>query len=197
MALANPRGVSPQKMAADLRVAATDGSRDIQQFKKDFHSPEMRELWLNTSTADYSQGRDSWVVNYQELVKGLNAGPIAPNPKPNGDARSPNESAEDIERLVNQCKTANPSIQISFANQPNTLPIDIKLDDLSFQLTAYEEDNRRSFSVGPLSGAKASELENQIAAYINEHSASSGLETVLVRTDSTRAKTSLTLIRIS
>lgn len=62
---------APEKLAAQLKDAAVCGSRDIQKFKKEYHSDEMRDLFQKVNTAEIPQGSDGWATDYITLTLSL------------------------------------------------------------------------------------------------------------------------------
>lgn len=180
MALENPRGVSPEKMASNLKKAASDGSRDIQRFKKDFQSQEMKDLWQKTSNAEFPQGRDPWTVDYQALVRG--AGAETNNIKIDiGDKPATTETTpEDEEAALKHFQDSSSTLKITRASQADLYPLSVTVDELSFYVTQQEHEGVKFLTIEPHPNSGNSDLTREITGLIVGRKNSSSLQELLV-----------------
>ncbi|RVX68701.1 hypothetical protein B0A52_07587 [Exophiala mesophila] len=162
-ALEDPSGFEPEKLASSLRTAAQTGSSDIQKFKKDWHSEDVRQLWSAVNGAEQFQGDDAWVVDYSTLLQDANviSGTID---LINGDSLpEPEPAQENILEIVSSFKTNNPDLKVDIVNEATGLPVNVSITHLAFQVAQLSDGSGYKVSGKPDTEAPAlrsSILEN-------------------------------------
>lgn len=162
-ALEDPSGFEPEKLASSLRTAAQTGSSDIQKFKKDWHSEDVRQLWGAVNGAEQFQGDDAWVIDYSTLLQDANT-TTGPADLINGDTHhEPEPVQENIFEIVGNFKTKHPDLKVEMVNEATGLPVNVSITHLAFQVAELSDGSGYKVSGKPDTEAPAlrsSILEN-------------------------------------
>jgi hypothetical protein len=174
--LQSTNGNAPEKIAAQLRDAAVTGSADIQRFKKDYQSEEMRELFRKVNTLEIAQGQDMWSTNYVALAARLKgeSGSAASG----SNEQQPKEDVSDLE-VMKQFREQYPNINITTADESTGTPIEVTIDSMIFRVEKAEA----GYQVLSQSEGKDANLAKRIASYITQEHASIKLHDILVCCD--------------
>lgn len=145
-ALENPDGYDPEKLAVYLQDAAHAGIQDVERFKRDWHSEDVRRLWRAVNIGDAPQGEDSWSVDYADLVlrtrnqnpqsAGLN---VFSGSQPQTDA--------DLARVVRDFRTKHPDIKLDIADDAHPLPLNITVAQLDLRVERNQAPDATDFKV--------------------------------------------------
>lgn len=122
---------SPEKIASHLRDSAASGSSSIKNFKRAFHSEEMRTLFQTVHSADFPQGQDMWQVDYiDSIAKFKQSHPT----NQNGSSDVPKSEAHDVSAVLEAFKSANPTINVNTPSGPDQLPLVVVISSLTFRI---------------------------------------------------------------
>ena len=176
VALDNPNGYEPEKLAAYLHAAAQTGSRDVERFKKEWHSEDVRQLWNTVSTAELHQGSDAWVMDYSSLLQ--TGGPHEEHHEvANGIGSQPEQpSRGNTLEVITNFKTGHPDLTVEVIDESTGLPVNITIAQLKFQVD--QSNDGSGFKVIGRPNTEASALRNNILENISSNSA---LKNLLVR----------------
>lgn len=126
-ALDNPGGYEPERLAAYLHAAAQTGSRDVERFKKEWHSEDIRQLLNIVNTTELPQGTDAWDSDYGGLLHGVN--PIGDKSAAvNGIGQhSDTHSRENALESINNFRTKHPGLIVEVLDEAKGLPVNITI----------------------------------------------------------------------
>lgn len=160
-------------MAAQLKAAAVTGSGDIQRFKKDYHSDEMRELFRKVNSADISQGDDVWSTDYGALVRRLKSETV-----PEAQSSAEKLGTDDLNDLdlIKRFHEQNPKIEVKMADETSGLPCDINVDAMVFRV----EKTTSGYQAMLKEDNEQTSLAKRIASYVKKQHAGAGLWDLLV-----------------
>ena len=120
------RQAPPEKVAVQLRGAATAGSNQIRDFKKAFHSDDMRSLWQTVNSAEFPQGQDVWTTDYTALLSTIGS---------SASTESTNFKADEaISSIIGAFREANPDVGLSTPDAPEQLPIVLTVASMHFRV---------------------------------------------------------------
>lgn len=178
-ALDNPGGYEPEKLAAYLHTAAQTGSQDVERFKKEWHSEDVRQLWSSVNTSELPQGADAWVMSYssllqsgaihEETLEATNA--ITQQQSQTQHIQSDGSTLESVAAF----KTNHPDLQVEILNDTTGLPVNVIVAQLKFQVEKSADE--LSYKVIGRPNTEASALRNHI---LENMTASSSLVDLLV-----------------
>ena len=188
-----PSRSAPEKLAAQLKEAAVNGSRDIQQFKKDYHSDQMRELFQKVNAAEIPQEQDAWSTDYVALVQKLESN----DGKASGqilDAKiaKPDETISDAD-AVQSFRTQHPDVAMNVSDESVGLPIEMQLPSMKFRINKGQLDTNRKYDV---TVEDKSMLGREVQQYLETHHIDSPLSDLLVRLESVVILTAVMMFRV-
>ncbi|KIX96620.1 uncharacterized protein Z520_07886 [Fonsecaea multimorphosa CBS 102226] len=155
-ALDHPGNYEPAKLAAYLQTAAQAGSRDVERFKKDWHSDDVRELWQTVHANDLPQGGDAWAFDYASLLRDAAANEQTSITAKDASNEFQPPSDAEIAKTVDDFRARHPEVKIHVANEPSLLPIDITVSRFGFRVEKSQSLGGPAFNVIDKSGAEAS-----------------------------------------
>ena len=180
VALDNPGQYEPEKLATYLQTAAKAGSRDVETFKKDWHSDDVRALLHNVNAKGLPQGGDAWPLDYGGFLQDVATNDQTPT-TPNGASHEfqPPTNAELV-KAVDDFRARHPELDIHVSDGATLLPIDIQV--AHFDLRVERASNGGTgYIVIDKPGRAASGLRHDILQSISESKERAHLATVLVR----------------
>lgn len=179
-ALDNPDGYEPEILATYLQTAAQAGSRDVDRFKKDWHSDDVRELWNDVSTNDLPQGGDAWVMDYDLLLQNSGKNDHAAA-LVNGTSHLPQHlTDEDTTEVVNAFRAKHPEMQVHMFPQASPPSLDLTMDQLGFHLEQDVSSGSIGYKVSRKANSGAPDLVQAIVESIQTDETKVGLAILLV-----------------
>ncbi|KAK5053216.1 hypothetical protein LTR84_002190 [Exophiala bonariae] len=174
-ALDNPGGYEPEKLAAYLHAAAQTGSRDVERFKKEWHSDDVRQLLDVVKATDLAQGTDAWVMDYGNFLHGSD--PIEDQLVAiNGvDSHSDSRTGDTPLESINNFKNKHPEVKVELLDEVKGLPVNITISQLKFQVD--EDADGSGYRVIGRPKTESLALRENILENINENTV---LATLLV-----------------
>jgi hypothetical protein len=133
-ALENPTSYEPEKLASYLQSAAHAGSRDLQKFKKEWHSETVRELWQSVNNAEVPQGEDAWSVDYAALLRNKQTSITEPTLSygVGQQQESPNEDPPN--KIIEDFKFRHQDLKITIVDDTKGFPLDLIVAQLEFRI---------------------------------------------------------------
>jgi hypothetical protein len=167
-ALDNPGGYEPEKLAAYLHAAAQTGSRDVERFKREWHSEDVRQLLSLVSTSELPQGTDAWVMDYSSLLHGDD--PVEDQiAATNGIGQhSDPQTRENALEVINNFKNKHSSLGVEVLDEVKGLPVNITIYNLKFQV--IESADGTGYKVIDRPNTESTPLRENILENINENS---------------------------
>lgn len=167
-ALDNPGGYEPEKLAAYLHAAAQTGSRDVERFKKEWHSEDVRQLLSLANATEMPQGTDAWVMDYGSLLHGDD--PVEDQAAAvNGTGQHSDPlTRENVLESINNFKTKHPSLGVEVLDEVKGLPVNITIYNLKFQVD--ESADGTGYKVIGRPNTESIALRENILENINENS---------------------------
>lgn len=150
------RQAPPEKVALQLRGAATAGSNQIKDFKKAFHSDDMRSLWQTVNNAEFPQGQDVWTTDYAALLSTVQSSSSA-----NANIVKDDES---ISSVIGAFQTAHPDVVLVTPDGSEQLPIVLAVAPLSFRIT--HGDAPGTYDVEAGEGTSVDSTQKSILQYM-------------------------------
>ncbi len=179
-ALENPEGYEPEKLAAYLQTAAQEGSRDVEKFKRDWHSDKVRELWQNVHSNEFPQGGDAWPLDYITLSRVARSHEQKPEGV-NGTGGQPQPQAEDdVASALSTFKARHPDAKLQPSDDGKVLPLDLNLSQMDFRIDSSSSRPTLGYTVSSKPGAATSSLQSEIILRIRSIEGSIRLITLLV-----------------
>jgi len=178
--LDNPGGYEPERLAAYLHAAAQTGSRDVERFKKEWHSADVRQLLSLVNATDLPQGTDAWMMDYGSLLHGVDHPIEHKLDAVNGiSQRAGLNTRENALESINNFKTKHPGLTIEVLDPAKGLPVNItitvNLIHLKFQVN--ESPDRTGYKVVARPNTESTAIRENILQNISENSV---LTTLLV-----------------
>ncbi|OCT48389.1 hypothetical protein CLCR_04325 [Cladophialophora carrionii] len=179
VALENPGGYEPEKLATYLQTAAKAGSQDVERFKKDWHGDDVRQLWHVVNGNDLPQGGDAWPLDYGALLQdtATNEQTSTTATDPSREFQPPNEP--EIMQVVDDFRARHPELRIHVSDGATPLPIDIQVGKLEFRLEQRHSVGGTKYIVLGKPGTEASSLRHNVLQSISESQQGAGLATLL------------------
>ena len=139
-----PGNFAPEKLAAHLRNAAIKGSKDIQTFKRGYHSEAMLELWQSTNSSEHPQGQDPWTIDYTSLLKSFDddSADLTQANSTVFAAEGPQHESE----VFRSFQSSNPSIEVRVYDEAEPLPADVSVSGIKFHVTKAT-DQAESYTI--------------------------------------------------
>ena len=179
-ALDNPGGYEPEKLATYLQKAAQAGSRDVQKFKKDWHSDEVRELWQSVGTHDVVQGGDAWSYDYVSLSQDVRSNEHISEAATGASHQLQPKAEEDVAKVVETFRSRHPELMIQAADATKTLPLKIRLAQLDFRITMDDSHPSKAFVLLGEPESESSPLREEILQSIRKTVQNPSLTSLLV-----------------
>ncbi|OAL36739.1 hypothetical protein AYO20_04071 [Fonsecaea nubica] len=182
VALDHPGDYEPAKLAAYLQTAAQAGSRDVERFKKDWHSDDVRELWQTVNANDLPQGGDAWAFDYASLLRDAAANEQTSNTEKDASHAFRPPSDAETTKMVNDFRARHPDVKIHVSSEASPLPIDISVSRFDFRVEKSEAADGTTYNVIDKSGTEASgvyDLRADVVESIRESKEIVRLETLL------------------
>lgn len=162
----------PQKLAAQLKDAAITGSRDIQKFKKEYHSDEMRDLFHKVNTAEIPQGSDVWATDYVALAKRLEGGD---RDKADSNVEPSVELISDSD-AIKHFRDEHSNVEITMLDEEAGLPLQITVSSMVFRV----EKSPLGYDVTLGNAEKESPLSKEVLKHVHRNHAKETLPGLLV-----------------
>ncbi len=170
---------APEKLAAQLKKAAVMGSKDIQSFKKDYHSDAMRDLFQKVNAAEISQGHDVWTTDYVALVQKMSAG--GTNIEiPSKVISALDDSISDVE-TVTQFRDANPNTEVRISDEASGLPLEITTSTATFHVSSSDKESKSRYLVALKNTDHQPQLGRDVTKYVETCHGDAKLHSLLVR----------------
>lgn len=163
-----------------MQTAARSGFRDVQKFKKDWHSEDVREIWQRTSTSETPQGQDGWTTDYVNLVKFLQ--------DQNNDVSATTQQQESISseeiatEAVKKFRERNPSFKLTILDESQGHPVDLEVSKMIFRIDTNDRANGSKYTISATPDSKVSDFQMQLIKQGNVQSKNLGLLDLLVST---------------
>jgi hypothetical protein len=183
IALDNPGVYEPEKLAIYLQTAAQAGSSDVERFKKDWHSEDVRELWQAVHANDLPQGGDAWAFEYSQLVQDTATArqPRAALPKGSNSESRPQTDAE-MQEVLERFQLRHPSVKVKVPDEKTVLPLDVEVSPLGgFRVQRGRPPASPGYEVVGMPGSLASSLRESVLRVIRDSSKNMALADLLVR----------------
>ncbi|KAI1612990.1 hypothetical protein EDD37DRAFT_329690 [Exophiala viscosa] len=174
-ALENPLGYDPEKLADYLQDAALAGSQDLVQFKKDWHSEDVRQLWHAVNTGDAPQGEDAWSVDYGDLViraRNQHSHSAMVNGLSSGQQH---QTDADLARIVSDFRAKHPDIKFDVADEAHPLPLNITIAQLDLRVEQNQTAGATAFTVAGKPNTEPFALRDSIVDTIGKSGGTSNL----------------------
>jgi hypothetical protein len=179
VALDNPRLFEPEKLATYLQMAAKSGSRDVEKFKKDWHSVDV--LWHTVNANELPQGGDAWPLDYAGLLQDVATNEQTPTNTNNASSEFQPPTDAELVKAVDEFRARHPELKIHVSDGATPLPIDIQVADLELRVEQKRSMGGPEYTVIGKPGTKASSERHSVLRSISESQYRTGLATVLVR----------------
>ena len=181
VALDNPGEFKPERLATYLQTAAKSGSQDVEKFKQDWHSDDVRELWHTVNANDLPQGGDAWPLEYGGLLQDT-AAQEQPSTTANEAARDfQPPSGPELVQLVDEFRARHPEMKIDVLDGANPLPIDIQVAQLDLRVEERRSAIGIEYIIIGKPGTESFSLRNDVLQSISESKDRARLATLLVR----------------
>lgn len=151
------RQAPPEKVAFQLRSAATAGSNQIKDFKKAFHGDDMRSLWQTVNSAEFPQGQDVWTVDYASLLPNIRSS--------NSTSGHSVKDEEGISSIMSTFREAHPDVGLETPDGPEKLPIELTVASISFRIEQAE--NSEKYTVKAKEATSDDPTQTAILQYIS------------------------------
>ena len=169
---------APEKLAAQLKEAAVTGSKDIQKFKKDYHSDAMRKLFQKVNAAEIPQGQDAWTTDYIALSQKMNS----TDTNTTASAESAAVTDDDVKdsEAVQQFCEANPAIDVKVLDEASGLPLELNLPSIAFHVGVSSDGAKKGYNVSLKDGGSSSKTNKEVVQYVQTRHAKQKLPALLV-----------------
>ncbi|KIX04238.1 uncharacterized protein Z518_07792 [Rhinocladiella mackenziei CBS 650.93] len=177
--LDNPDDYKPEKLAAYLQSAAQAGSRDVERFKKDWHSDDVRDLWQAVNTNDLPQGGDAWALDYGALLQhaGSNEQPSTTGSGSGPQVQPPSKA--ETAKTVKDFQVRHPALKLHVPDEANPLPLEITVAELEFCVDRDRSPGATGYTVTGKPGSEALANLAVILQAIQDSNAKASLATLL------------------
>jgi len=172
--------ISPAALAGQLKKVAVEGIGQIEAFKKDWYSDEMRSLWEEANQAHYPRGDDCWRTDYEALARQTtkSARPAQDKTQELGEQRQ--SVNEDPREVIKSIKDKWPALRIEVLDETLGLPVDVKVAGMSFRVNREQSDVPGVYSVTGKPGSQASGLIQEILNFLETRKEKQSLKYLLV-----------------
>ena len=179
-ALENPFGYDPEKLADYLQDAAHAGSQDLVQFKKDWHSEDVRQLWHAVNTGDAPQGEDAWSVDYGDLVIRARNQHTQSTMVNGVSSAQQHQTDADLAKVVSDFRANHPDIKVDVADEAHPLPLNITIAQLDLCVEQDQTAGATDFTVTGKPNTEPFALRDGIVDTIRKRGGRSNLGVFLV-----------------
>lgn len=166
------RQAPPEKVALQLRGAATAGSNQIKDFKKTYHSDDMRSLWQTVNVADFPQGNDVWTVDYAKLHPKLKTATSTAATAPDNTT-----NVELVSSTIENFRTAHPELTLEASDKPGQLPVTLSVGPGTFSIDVGQLPGH--YEIKTAESTESDPTQIGILNYINKTHAGDGLHSLL------------------
>ncbi|ETN43509.1 uncharacterized protein HMPREF1541_02668 [Cyphellophora europaea CBS 101466] len=173
------RQAPPEKVAVQLRGAATSGSVQIKNFKRAYQSEEMRSLWQTVNNAEYPQGDDVWTMDYAQSlskIKSLNGADKA------GDSTNADQSLSDhhsVSAIIAKFRESHPTIPINTPAAPDDLPVELTVASMAFQIVDQGLEGNHVYSVAATEDTKPTATQLAVLRHIERSHEQENLQALM------------------
>lgn len=181
IALDTPGQYDPEKLATYLTKAAAAGSQELERFKQDWHSDDMRDLLQTAQREKLAQGSDAWATDYRALLQ-----EAAPNEHTSTSANDasrdfqpPNEA--EIRKVVDDFRARHPDLNLHVSDGPIPLPIDIHVSSCDFRVELIRSPRGVEFGVVQVPNTSPNRANLEIIRAIGKFKERNDLSYLLVR----------------
>lgn len=181
IALDTPGQYDPEKLATYLTKAATAGSQELERFKQDWHSDDMRNLLQTAMREKLTQGRDAWMTDYRALLQEAASNEHKPTSVNNAsrDFQPPNEA--EIRKVVDDFRARHPELKLHVSDGPMPLPVDIHTSSYDFRVELTQSTGGVEFSVVQVPNTTPNRWNLKIIQAIGQYKEQTDLPYLLVR----------------
>lgn len=166
------RQAPPEKVAFQLRAAATAGSNQIKDFKKAYHSEDMRSLFQTANTAEFPQGYDVWTVDYAKLLSAIKTAKTGSSPVAGHTTKD-----DPVSTVVEKFREQHADVKLDFSNTTDQLPIDLTVGSMTFLIQAGSSERR--YEIVIKEDATTDTIRKSIVEYLNNNHSDDGLQALL------------------
>jgi hypothetical protein len=171
--------ISPAALAGQLKKVTVEGTGQIQAFKKDWYSDEMRSLWEEANQAHYPRGDDCWRTDYEALARQTKSARSAQDKiQELGEQRQ--SVNEDPKEVIKSVKDKWPGLRIEVLDEALGLPVDVKVAGMSFRVNREQSDVSGVYSVTGKPSGQASGLIQEILNFLETRQQKQSLTYLLV-----------------
>ena len=150
--------------------SAQKGRDDFQTLRKGWHDDKMKQLLQETTTAELRQGIDTWLVDYQSLLK-TGAGPELPIAQQDN---VPLDTVDIAKAVIDRFSKQLSELQIKpQSNEEDPFPLVVTIGRMEFKLS-------RTDSIFDLQAVSQRGPATAVSAYIRGNQSMKELEPLLV-----------------
>jgi len=181
IALENPGGCPPEKLASYLQTTARQGSREVQKFTQDWHSDEMRELWQTVNGVDLPQGGDAWTVDYLHLIKSLQDGEQRQNALDLKEKQYRAAVDENAAEVARNFKEKHPELKLHISDETKGLSIELEVAGMHLCVAHDTSSSVSSYHVSGKPDMPESSLLKDVLQTVGNRESKASLTELLVR----------------
>ena len=178
VALNRPGSEQPQKIASLLRNAASTGSKGIKQFKADYQSDSMRNLWQDVNSSDIPQGQDVWTRDYRQVLNES----VVPRERivkiEESEGAASQLVTKDDADVISGFKSQNPSILLESIGDSPALPLMMTISGTELILER-QADDPATIAIRPVTEQRISERMQTVLRIIKDEHPATSLEVLL------------------
>lgn len=174
--LQTPDSGLASSLYSKIEKVAVEGARDLDKFKQDWLSDESKALWKRTQTTSYPQGTSIWYTDYNlalKAYKDLHESPVPDENTAKPDTRDPKDIVEGF-------KQQHSSVPIKSLRADTTLPLEMTVAGMSFQINSLDVDGKERFVIEGSQSAKMTELQMSILKQLDRRRAKDNMAYLLV-----------------
>jgi hypothetical protein len=156
---------------------ADDGCREMVTFKAAWHSTEIQELWGKTKAEGFSQGTDTWKIDYRTAIKNLKQ-------KEEGLLSAEKQSTtveEEPKDVVDKCRTKYPALKLELSDEVTIWPLTLTVAGMAFEIDKQGADDAKIYQIGAKPGKRISNIQQDILKMVQERKPRDSLAYLLVR----------------
>ena len=149
----------------------------MEAFKTTWHSSEMQELWARTKTEGFSQGTDTWRVNYRNQVedwKKQEKGFSSP-------VEQPATVEEDPRDVIEKFKTKHPRLKLEPSHEETLWPLTLTVTGMSFEIDKQAADDAKIYLLVAKAGKRFSNFQQDIVRVVQQRKPQDSLAYLMVR----------------
>ena len=165
------RQAPPEKVAIQLRDAAISGSNQIKDFKKAYHSEDMRALFQTASGADFPQGHDVWTIDYTKSLPAIKAIPASTAP-----TLGITTEEQSVASITDKFRELHPNLKLE-VTESDQLPLHVTVGSMVFSI--HSAKTQGQFEVAAKQGTTPDVNQIAILTYLNKAHPELGLPALL------------------